>query len=239
LRVVGLGLRFILAPLGMLIRVLEPLVSLAPVFLNGLARLAPFVIRGLIMAFGLLSNPVGWAVILAGVAAALVWYFRADIAKAWPKVVDWFRNAFTGLRNWIASINWRGIGMGIADSLTFGLASKFANAMSSLKASVPSTSVGMNSTRGGLAGARAGGGRVRRGASYLVGERGREISTAGADGYVSSNARLESALARSGRGAGVTVGSITINGANDPESTRRIVRQELQRLADNSSNLND
>jgi hypothetical protein len=110
--------------------------------------------------------------------------------------------------------------------------------MSKLKGSVPAANVGMNSTRGGLAGARAGGGGVHRGRPYLVGERGPEIFTPGSTGTISANRRLEAALAGQGR-AGVTIGSITINGANDPESTRRILREELRRIADNSGNLSD
>ena len=59
------------------------LIGALPTILNGLTRLAPLIIRGFMAAFALLSNPVGWAVILAGVAAALVYYFREDIAKYW------------------------------------------------------------------------------------------------------------------------------------------------------------
>ena len=131
---------------GLLLRLFSPLVSLGPMHLNGLVRIGPWIVRGLMMAFGLLSNPVGWAIILAGVAAALIYYFRDDIARAWPKVVAWFKNAFTSLKTWILSINWSGIGLKIADALTFGLAGRFAAAMAKMKSSVPSAA-GMNSGR--------------------------------------------------------------------------------------------
>lgn len=239
LRVFGIGLRFALAPLGALIRAFTFLVPLSTLFLNGLVRLGPWIIRGLVMAFGLLSNPIGWAVILGGVAAALIWYFRSDLAKAWPKVVDWFRNAWTGLKNWLVSINWRGIGMTIADSLTFGLAGKFAGAVAKLRGSVPAANVGMNSTRGRLAGARAGGGGVHRRRAYLVGENGPEVFTPGSTGTITANRHLEVALRGSSRSGGGNSPTINIYGATDPAEVARQVEHLLRRHADNSALLSD
>lgn len=253
LRVLGIGLRFIVGPLGLMARLLSPLVALAPMFLNVLARLAPFVIRGLIMAFAGLSNPVGWAVILAGIAAALIYYFRDDLARAWPKVVAWFKGAWNGLKNWLLSINWSGIGMGIANALTFGLAGKFAAAMARMKASVPSANVGMNSTRGGLAGARARGGPVRRGGTYLVGEEGPELFTAGRGGNVIPFKRTAALMGAAAAMApmplaaqpapGVSV-TINVNGAQDPHAIAREVDRQLrvtlrQVGGDNGRFLND
>jgi hypothetical protein len=125
------------------------------------------------------------------------------------------------------SINWRGIGMGIANALTFGLAGKFAEAFAKMRSSVPAANVGMNSTRGGLAGARAGGGGVNRGRSYLVGEYGPEVFTPGSTGTISTNRRLEAALAGS-RGGGPSF-TINVNGADDPAAVARQVRVEVER----------
>lgn len=93
---------------------------------RGLMMLAPTIIGGLVSAFALLSNPVGWAIILVGAAAALAYFFRDEIAAAWPVVVQWFKSAFDGLVAFIKGIDWRSVGMFIADALTFGLASKGA-----------------------------------------------------------------------------------------------------------------
>lgn len=222
--------------------------------LSGLVRMGPLIIRGLIMAFGLLSNPVGWGIILAGVAAALIWYFRDDLARAWPKVVAWFKNAWTGLKNWLGSIDWSGIGMRIADALTFGLASKFGAAMASIKSKMPS-GTGMNSTRGGLAGARARGGPVRRGGLYLVGEEGPELFRAPQSGRIVPTGRTAAMLAAMAMVPAAAAASpvtstvsapaarapmevtININGGQDPRAIALEVRRELNRLANGQAAL--
>lgn len=268
LGVAALGpLGFALAGIGAAFRILWPAfrlfgrllfwvgglaVRFAPMLLNGLARLAPWIIRGLVMAFGLLSNPVGWAIILAGVAAALIWYFRDDLAKAWPKVVAWFKGAWNGLKTWLLSINWGGIGMTIANALTGGLAGKFAAFMGRMRASVASVGqTGMNSPRGGLAGARAKGGPVRRGSAYLVGEEGPELFTAGRSGNVLPFGRTAAVLGAAGAAmapmaAAATPVSVTINvnGASDPHAIAREVDRQLRLTlrqvgGDNGRFLND
>lgn len=230
------------------------LAGLGRSLLGGLARLAPLVLRGLVMAFGLLSNPVGWAIILAGVAAACIYYFRDDLARAWPKVIAWFKSAWASIKAVALSINWSGIGMSIADSLTFGLASKFAGAMSRIRSQVPSAgNTGMNSGRGGLAGARAKGGPVSRGGTYLVGEEGPELFRAPQGGRIIPAGRTAAmfaamAMAPVAAAASPAAGSasaqapqitININGAQEPNAVAREVERIMKKMADRSGLLSD
>lgn len=195
---------------------------------------------------------MGWAVILAGVGLALAYYFRDDLARAWPKVVAWFKGAWTGLKNWVLSINWGSVGMRIADALTFGLASKFTAAMGRLKAST--ANVGMNSTRGGLAGARAKGGPVRRGGFYLVGEEGPELWQAPGHGRIIPAGRTAALLAAAmtpvaaaaspGTPAAVSAPAarapqitINVNGAHDPLAVAREVERIIKKMADGQRGL--
>lgn len=78
-------------------------------------------------------------------------------------------------------------------------------------------------------GARAAGGPVTGGSSYLVGERGPEIFTPGRSGHITPNHQLG--------GRTVTINSpITVNSPNaDPRAVAREVARELGRLAGGSS----
>ena len=111
-----------LGPVG---RVLGKLASrLGPMALRGLMALGPWLLRGVAAAFGLLSNPVGWAILAVSVGI-LIYKYRDEIAKAWTVVKDWFTNtAWPSVRDTIASIDWGRLGIMIADGLTFGLASR-------------------------------------------------------------------------------------------------------------------
>jgi len=277
LKVVGIGLRFILSPLkglfallftvgprnigivGWLLRgiakgaplLLRGVMALGGVLMEGLVALAPMVMEGIAGAFALLSNPVGWA-IMAVIAVAAIWRFRHEIANIWTtKVVPWFKSAWTGLKSWLMGINWKAVGLFIADALTFGLASKFVGAMSKIKAAIASTppsaaaragNVGMNSHVGGLVGMRANGGPVLRGGRYLVGERGPEVVEFGANGRVIPNHHIAAMAGgprhyRPGRSGGIGDVTININGARDPHETAREVRRELSRLANGQAAL--
>lgn len=209
-------------------RLIAPLVArLGPLLFRGLFALGPWIIRGVAMAFGLLSNPVGWALIAIAVIA-LVWKFRHEIAAAWTNiVVPWFKGAWVAVKNYAMSIDWKGLGWKIADLLTFGLATKFRDAMNKMprSAAAAAGNVGMNSKGGGLAGMRGSGGRVQRNRTYLVGERGEELFTPGSSGSITPNHRLR------GGGGALHVGAINIYGATDPQAVAREVRNELNRIA--------
>lgn len=80
------------------------------------------------------------------------------------------------------------------------------------------------------------GGGVRRGQTYMVGERGRELFTPDRDGWIIPNRKLAGA-ARGGAGGGsVQVGQITIHAAPgmSPEMIARAVRAEMERAAKES-----
>lgn len=86
----GLTLAFMAAPLKMggfaltLVRAL--VVPLASALITGIAALSTAIVSGFTTAFALLSNPVGWAVILVGIGAALVAYFWDDLKAAWDSI---------------------------------------------------------------------------------------------------------------------------------------------------------
>jgi hypothetical protein len=256
LKVFGIGLRFVFGPLRALLplwrfffstvgaagpripfimKIGRALASLGrfvgPLLLRGLIALAPIVMQGLVGAFALLSNPIGWAIILGGAVLALGYYFRGPLMNAW-------RNGWAALKSWALSIDWKGLGWSIADSLTFGLATKLRGAIAGLPK--PSgAAVGMNSKRGGLAGARAGGGGVGRGRAYLVGENGPEVFTPGSTGTITANRRLEAALTGSRRAGAGSNPTIHIHGVTDPAAVAREVEKVLRRHADNSALLSD
>jgi hypothetical protein len=139
----------------------------------GLIRLGPWLLRGLAMAFGYLSNPAGWVALLVS-AGLIIWAYRKEIAAAWnSKVLPWFRQAWQNIQNYALSINWSGIGIRIADALTFGLASKInASSWGSILRGATAGLV-VGTPAGSLVGAFAGGGAakpgmVRRGPSLIA-----------------------------------------------------------------------
>lgn len=70
-------------------------------------------------------------------------------------------------------------------------------------------------------GARAEGGSVSAGKSYLVGERGAELFTPSSNGMIVPNNALG--------GSGNTNINLTVNGAIDPEGTARTIVDVLNR----------
>lgn len=84
---------------------------------------------------------------------------------------------------------------------------------------------------GVFGGGRASGGAVSAGTTYLVGERGAELFTPSASGYIVPNNALQST------GGGGTI-NITVNGAIDPISTARQIANILNREATLSGNFN-
>jgi hypothetical protein len=191
--------------------------ALGPFFTAGLRTMAPFLLGGLRVALGVLTGPVGWA-LLAVSAGALIYRFRNAIGSALAKGWSWIKATFT-------SVDWAGIGKmvarAIADGLTFGLASKlpgiargFAGAW---RANMPVLLGGAPAARPNipdpatavpvrpsalilkhpaatpgwsLAGARRRGGPVSGGESYLVGEEGPEIFTPRRSGTIIPNREL-------------------------------------------------
>lgn len=249
----GVSLRWIFSSIftsvggWLLTRGLPMLGNLMLAFFRGaLGRmLAGGLIRALVIGFAALATPVGWAVILAGVGAALIYYFRDDIAKWWNSTfLPWWTSAWDGVANYVKNIDWGSIGMRIADALTFGLASKINPETWGAIIKGATVGVAVGGVGGGLAGAaigaaagtdgkRALGGPVRAGGAYEVGERGREIFIPHTSGTIIPNGARQ-------RGSGLTVGAINIYGATDPAEVARQVRAELNRISNQqNAYLND
>lgn len=83
----GLAAAFVLNPMTMIgigVRLVAAMAGvLAPLLLAGLTGLSGVVGTGFAAAFALLSNPIGWGIILAGVAAALIAFFWDDLTALW------------------------------------------------------------------------------------------------------------------------------------------------------------
>lgn len=219
---------------------------LGPLLMRGLTTLGPLVLRGIAMAFGLLSNPIGWA-ILAASAIALIWIYRKELWSAWKTLSKWFMTkAWPAIRDTVTSINWKSVGMWIADMLTFGLASKLPKMVEGVKKSLQSgdwssTFIGQalygggaNPAGPGIAGKRASGGPVGAGGTYLVGERGPELFTPGRSGTIIPHSELQRRRAVRDGGAPVT---FNIYGATDPKEVARQVDARLRHHAGGQSAL--
>lgn len=221
--------------------------AMGPFFMAGLRALGPFLLRGAVMAFGLLSNPVGWA-ILAATAAVLIWKYRKEIAAGWTKLCAWFTTtAWPAVKNTVSSINWRSVGMAIADAMTFGLASKLPKMLSIIRGglsgassiTMPAGPDAATRVGPGLAGMRALGGPISAGRAYLVGERGPEVVTPTRSGYVHPAGASSRMLGANDNGGRPPV-TFNIYGATDPEETARIVDRRLRQLSSaQSSSLSD
>lgn len=221
---------------------------LGPLLFRGFMMLAPFLVEGLVAAFALLSNPVGWAIILGGVVSALVWYFWDDLKRAFPRVTSWITNAFASIKNYILNINWSGVGMSIANALTGGLASKISGAGwgNIIKGATLGLATGgpmgmiAGGVAGGVAGKRANGGPVLGGRPYWVGERGPEVVWPGRNSYVSPNHHVRAMARGGGRGGGavsVHGATIVINDTRDPEANVRAFDAYLRRMANGQAAL--
>jgi hypothetical protein len=120
LKLFSIGLKIILSPLSLFGGALGKIVwavgsGLGRLLLTGLMALAPTVIEGIVGAFALLSNPIGWAIILVAVVAALGYYFRDSLTKVWnmfgPGILAWgsgiIDNLIAGLKsNWNRLATW-------------------------------------------------------------------------------------------------------------------------------------
>ena len=110
----ALAAAFLFAPLG-------TIKAFGSLLFAGLAALAPVVGAGLKAALFLLTNPVGWAVLLAGAAAGLIWYFWDELKGAWDSTSSRAVEIFTGLKDSIANIDWAGVGTSIMSAIWTGM----------------------------------------------------------------------------------------------------------------------
>ena len=86
---------------------------------------------------------------------------------------------------------------------------------------------------GAVDGKRAGGGPVRAGLTYLVGERGPERLTMGSRGHITPNHKLGGAA----RSAPSISAVFNINGGADPMAIARQIQQQLDELVNRSAGL--
>ena len=84
----------------------------------------------------------------------------------------------------------------------------------------------------GIAGARAAGGAVKGGSTYLVGEHGPELVTPGRNGYVHTAGATAGLMGGGGQSgaASISIGDIIVQGAENPERTAELVMARLQQL---------
>jgi len=117
--------------------------------------------------------------------------------------------------------------LGTALGIILGIVGKVISAFQTL------ISLGSSVARfvgGAFGGGKASGGAVTAGTTYLVGEQGPELFTAGSNGSIIPNNKISS-------GGGNTV-NITVNGAVDPISTARQIANLLNKEATLSGSFN-
>ncbi len=184
------------------------------------------------------ANPIGAAIALIGAAAYLLWenwsqvsgWIRENITGPLGDAFDWLNekvmNALGPLREWF------GLSRGYSSSTQAGSGAFF------------------NPDPPPLPEARASGGAVRAGSVYAINERGQELFAPGLSGSIISARSAAAALgagaadridagrppARTGPGAGVSLGGVTINiaapagaGAQDiADAVRRALSDALR-----------
>lgn len=96
---------------------------LGPAFRLALVGMSAAVDAGIAAALFLLTNPVGWAILLAGAAAGLIYYFWDDIVLAWEGLSAQATALFTQLKDWVLAIDWYGLGMAMIQAIFDGLKS--------------------------------------------------------------------------------------------------------------------
>lgn len=113
-----------------------------------------------------------------------------------------------------------------AESQIDSVVAPFRNAAATVRSYLPSF-LGGTRSGGGVDGERAGGGPISRGGTYLVGEEGPELITAGRSGYVHTAGETAGMM---GGGATVNLGGVTINApaGADPMQIAAAVRREIE-----------
>lgn len=114
-----------------------------------------------------------------------------------------------------------------AESRVDAVVAPFRNAAATVRSYLPSFLGGTETGGGGVDGERAGGGPISRGGTYLVGEEGPELITAGRSGYVHTAGATAGMI---GGGATINLGGVTINApaGADPVQIAAMVRRELE-----------
>lgn len=123
----GLGLAFLIAPKkmkGWLWRFVKTISkSLGGLLVGGLISLAPKILAGLGAAFGLISNPVGWAVLIGAAATGLIYYFWDDLKSAWGWLKTKAKSLFGTLADWFVNVDMFQVGIDLVMKLFEGMKS--------------------------------------------------------------------------------------------------------------------
>jgi hypothetical protein len=247
LKTFGIAVRWAFSPLTGLLKLLgaplwrmfgplalRGILTAGTLIRSGIMALAPVIGEGLLSAFALISNPVGWAV-LAGIAiaaaGALIWHFRKQIG-------GFLSRSWTALKGAFLAVPWANIGLAIADAITFGLASKLPAIGGGIKAwwqaNAPTWAGGVaapkTAPRPPIAGHRRHGGPVQAGKRYVVGEEGQEEFVPDRSGVIVPHSELVRRRAARAAPAAAAI-EIHIHGAHDPHAVAREVERVLKRHA--------
>lgn len=96
-------------------------IAWGPGLTAALAGLKAAVAAGISAALFLLTNPIGWAILLAGAAAGLIWYFWDDLVKAWNDLSARAKAMFEEMKQWFLDIDWAGTGSAIMTAIWDGM----------------------------------------------------------------------------------------------------------------------
>lgn len=96
-------------------------IAWGPALTAALAGLKTAIAAGMSAALFLLTNPIGWAILLAAAAAGLIWYFWDDLVKAWNDLSARAKAMFGEMKQWFLNIDWAGIGSAIMTAIWDGM----------------------------------------------------------------------------------------------------------------------
>lgn len=113
-----LALRALASMGGMLLR---GLLALGPLLLRGVLALGPLLLKGLTAVFGLLSNPIGWAILIAALVGFLVWYFWDELKAGWNWLCANVPQLLRQFSDWFTNYDWAGLGKSIMSSMWEGM----------------------------------------------------------------------------------------------------------------------
>lgn len=210
---------------------------------GGALRMAAASILSLAGAFNILK----FALIGTGVGAILVGLGVAGLAiyENWSKIKEVFSGLGAALMSAIAPLNlskeaWQSLGSTISSAI--GSAVDYVigkvQALASLLASIPGKIASMVGMGGGkspptapaVAGARAAGGPVRGGSTYLVGERGPELFRSATSGRISNTLdTVRSLKAGSGGGGRSVNNTVSINVQAAPGQSPEAIASAVER----------
>jgi hypothetical protein len=184
--------------------------------------IGPMLAEGLAAGLAFLSNPVGWAILAGLVVVALAFAFRKQLAPIFTKV-------WNGLKDLILKVDWKAVGWAVADTFTFGLASRLPATFGAVKDALGGGSKPAH---------RALGGGVSGGSGYLVGENGPELFSPGRSGSITparATAAMLAAMTAGAASAAVAAPpaiapTIIVQGCHDPKATAEEVERVLARL---------